>query len=223
MNKKWVWGFPLAVAIAIAAGKLMQVQDAPNSVANHKLRPQSTAPEQPANELTKTSAAENSHPWLQHPQVQAYLKRQADKDAMRAYFNSDDNDPEQAQAMWDYIESLEQSNAVMGFEALHLKMAWLEKNSASEEEFKNRTTELMEKFRREAHASAAKYNPENTPEFKNYKQQEKAIVAEVQNMTSFPDGMTQQAYLRQRLLEARVDAYQGETNADSATDDDDDD
>ncbi|MEM9760664.1 MAG: hypothetical protein AAF933_15585, partial [Pseudomonadota bacterium] len=51
------------------------------------------------------------------------------------------------------------------------------------------------------------FKPENIPGFTDYKTREAEIIAEVNGMDSFPQGQTRQQYLRERLLEARIEAY----------------
>lgn len=227
MNKTWYWAAPLSLGIAVGAGIwLLKPGTVPNDAHAGSALDKPTSKTlasavAQADSYLQDSEADANPDWLQHPKVRSYLQRESQKDAMRAYFNSDENDPDTAQAMWEYIASLEASGAVMGFEALHLKMAWLEKNSATRDEFKQRANSMLESYRQQAKANTARFNPENTPQFKSYKQQEKAIVAEVSQMSDFPNGMTQQQYLRQRLLEARIAAYESGTNsANEATEDD---
>ncbi|UTA48917.1 hypothetical protein L1F30_05060 [Simiduia sp. 21SJ11W-1] len=205
--------FALALALA-AAGSFSLIQFAQTTQA--PTTPTSTQPGlnnatgAASSSLQSTEGTLNpeQQALLKAPEVQAYLQREADKAAMQAYFNSDPNNPDTAKAMWDYIERLEAQGSVMGFEALHLKMAWLQKNSANEAAFKERADALVAHYREHASASAALNNPENTPQFKTYKAEEKAIVAEVNAMSQIPNGLSRQAYLRERLLQARQRAYQ---------------
>lgn len=59
-----------------------------------------------------------------------------------------------------------------------------------------------------AKPAARQYDPAAIPGFNRYKQSEQAIIAEVAAMDGFADEAERQAYLRQRLLEARIEAYQ---------------
>lgn len=151
----------------------------------------------------------NAQTLTAHPTVTAYLSREADKQRLRDYFAGRvDEDPD---AIWAMIESLEQQQRVLGFEALHLKLAWLEKQHSKREEFEAAAQALMEDYRQRAAASGDSYRPENIPGYTDYKTRELEIIARVNQMQSFPDGLSRAEYLRRQLLEARLQAY-GETN-----------
>ncbi|AFU98353.2 hypothetical protein [Simiduia agarivorans] len=140
----------------------------------------------------------------QEPEVAAYLQREAQKQQLQAYFaDTGDMDAEEA---WALIETLEQQQRVLGFEALHLKLAWLEKQHDNRDDFEAAAKALMEDYRQRA-ASQAPYRPEDIPGYTDYKARELAIIEHVNGMHSFPNGMSREEYLRQQLLEARMEAY----------------
>lgn len=144
---------------------------------------------------------------LAHPRVQDWLQREEDKHRLENYFKAERPGEEESQAVWELIETLERESRVMATEALAMKLAWLEKNASNELEFRERADALIGQYRQKAEQNARVDNPENDPRFIAYKSEEARIVAEVKAMQSYPDGMSQQAYLRQRLLEARQRAY----------------
>lgn len=144
-------------------------------------------------------------PITSHPTVVAYLNREADKQRLKDYFAGEGKDD--PAAIWALIESLEQQQRVLGFEALHLKLAWLEKQHQSRAEFDAAAQALMEDYRQRAAASGETYRPENIPGYTDYKARELEIIAQVNQMQSFPDGLSRAEYLRQQLLEARLAAY----------------
>ncbi|WP_157976575.1 hypothetical protein [Parahaliea mediterranea] len=144
---------------------------------------------------------------LADPRVVAYLSRERDKSTLRGYFDDPGASELSADEAWALIEQVEAEGRVMGFEALHLKLAWLERNSASEEEFQQRASQLLAQYRQRAEQAAQAGSPERNPAFVDYKQRERQIMDEVAAMDDIPNGMTRQAYLRQRLLEARMAAY----------------
>lgn len=139
--------------------------------------------------------------------VISYLKRRSEKDDLKNYFAKDTTSAAEDAETWQLIETIEAQGRVLAFEALHLKMAWLEKNSNNQQQFEVSAKALMEKYRQQALQSQTLDNPEARPEFKNYKQAETDIIREVSAMTRFPNGQTKQQYLRQRLLAARMQAY----------------
>lgn len=143
---------------------------------------------------------------LSHPRVKAYLDQEQAKQALKDYFaNLGNLSSEQA---WDAIEQVENENRVTGYEALSLKLAWLEKNSINEADFKQRAEALFNIYRDQAQSVISRYDPHTeVPGFSTYKDLERSIVEEVQQMSSFPDGMSKHEYLRKRLQEARETIY----------------
>lgn len=144
---------------------------------------------------------------LENPRVQTYLQRERDKQALVDYFSGEDEslgDEEVRQL----IESIESDGRVMAYEGLALKLAWLERNSSSKTEFDRRAQELVRQYRERSEQSAREYDPyEEVPGFAQYKVLEQEIIRQAQSMESFPNGMSQQEYLRKRLQEARETAY----------------
>jgi hypothetical protein len=206
MHKKWIIA-PLAIGLGIGLWTLQSTTPTPAPTLAVATPSAPNLSQQTPEGNTASAQDAEAAAWLQHPKVIDYLKKQSDKVALREYFNNPDNDPDQAQAMWKYIATLESEGAIMAFEAMHLKMAWLEKNTSDRDAFDAAATDLVNEYRARAAASAEQYNPENTPEFKRYKIAERVIIEEVNGMTQFPGGLDRQAYLRQRLLVARQQAY----------------
>ncbi|MFC6634530.1 hypothetical protein [Microbulbifer taiwanensis] len=144
---------------------------------------------------------------LSDPRVQTYFQRQKDKQALSDYF-SDEGGELTAEEVWQLIETIEREGRMMAYEAMALKLSWLERNSASKAGFDAAARELVEEYRQKSSQSTEEYNPyEDVPGFTEYKKAEKRIVREVQQMSTFPNGMSRQEYLRERLLEAREAAY----------------
>lgn len=144
---------------------------------------------------------------LEDPRVQGYFARQQDKQALEDYFTSDTSALSSSEA-WSLIETIERDGRVMAYEALALKLAWLERNSVGEAEFRDAARDLVAEYRARAEQSVREYNPyEDVPGFAEYKEAERRILQEVQAMESFPNGMTRQEYLRRRLQQAREAAY----------------
>ncbi|MFA0810530.1 hypothetical protein [Microbulbifer epialgicus] len=143
---------------------------------------------------------------LNHPRVKAYLDQEQLKQALQDYFADLGN--LSSEEAWSAIEKVERENRVTGYEALSLKLAWLEKNSINETEFKQRAEELFNNYREKAQSVINRYDPhKQVPGFSTYKDLERSIVEEVQQMTSFPNGMSKHEYLRKRLQEARETVY----------------
>lgn len=209
MQKKWL-GWSLIPAAAALATVWLEFkpeyrQTAPSHTTsasgNHSEKNDPSVPE---------PHSEQQQSLLNNTKVQQYLQRQTEKQALQDYFNNPDNDAEAAKKAWLLIEKTEAEGGVLAYEALHLKMAWLEKNNPDRASFEAAAKDLMTTYQEKSLAAAEKYNPENTPAFKNYKAQELEIIQEVNRLETIPKGLTREAYLRERLLAARIAAY-GET------------
>lgn len=146
---------------------------------------------------------------LADPRVEGYFKRRQDRQVLTEYFSPNgDGGGHDSEAVWQLIESIESEGRMLAYEAMALKLAWLERNSADKAEFDMAARELVEGYRQRAEQSAREYDPyQDVPGFAEYKEAEARIVREVQQMDSFPDGMSRQQYLRKRLQEAREEAY----------------
>ncbi|MEL7047022.1 MAG: hypothetical protein AAGL66_18720, partial [Pseudomonadota bacterium] len=92
-------------------------------------------------------------------------------------------------------------------EAMHLKLSWLALNTPDEATYEKEAAALVEDYAARDRAAREAFNPENIPGYTDYKTREAEILAEVNRMDSFPQGQTRQQYLRERLLEARIEAY----------------
>lgn len=144
---------------------------------------------------------------LVDPRVKSYFQREEDKQSLSDYFSGEPGELTDEEA-WQLIGDVEREGRVMAYEALSMKLAWLERNSANKAEFDSTAAELVEEYRQRAKRSAEGYDPyRDVPGFADYKEAEKRIVRQVQEMDSFPDGMSRQEYLRKRLQEARGKAY----------------
>ncbi|AMX01612.1 hypothetical protein [Microbulbifer thermotolerans] len=144
---------------------------------------------------------------LSDPRIQTYFQRQEDKLRLSAYFLSEEGSPTDEEA-WRLIESIEQDGRILAYEAMALKIAWLERNSKNKTEFDAAAEAMVKEYRQKAMQSAEEYDPyKDVPGFAEYKEAERRIVQEVQQMTSFPNGMSRHEYLRHRLQEAREEAY----------------
>lgn len=157
--------------------------------------------------LPESMAEDELTALLDNPRVQRYLERESDKSTLVDYF-SGNRGQYSDEEIWKLIEAIEREGRVMAYEGLALKLAWLERNTDSKLEFDTAAEKVLEKYRIKAARSAAEYDPYvDEPGFARYKEAEKRIVEEVQQMTSFPGGLSKQEYLRKRLLKAREEAY----------------
>ncbi|WP_193166375.1 hypothetical protein [Microbulbifer hainanensis] len=157
----------------------------------------------PEGELPEGMSEEALAALLDNPRVQTYFDREREKQALADYFSGGNSGLSDEQ-VWQLIEGIEGEGRILAYEALALKLEWLERNSDSQAEFEQASQALVEEYRSRSLQSAQAYDPyEQVPGFAAYKAEEQRIVAEVQKMDAFPQGTTRQEYLRQRLREAR--------------------
>lgn len=143
---------------------------------------------------------------LDSPRVRTYFQREREKQALADYFGGGDSALSDEQ-VWDLINRIESDGRMLAYEALALKLEWLERNSVDKAEFDAAAGDLVVEYQRRAEESQHHYDPyRDVPGFADYKAAERRIVAEVQQMSVFPDGMSRQEYLRKRLQEARQQA-----------------
>lgn len=202
MNNKIRWSLLATVVVGVSVAVWHLSQPGTGSTAEVSTEipesPPSAAAEPDSQQLKKL---------LVDPRVESYFQREEDKQSLSDYFHGEPGELTDEEA-WELIEDVEREGRVMAYEALSMKLAWLERNSANKAEFDSAAAELVEEYRQRAKRSAEEYNPyRDVPGFAEYKEAEKRIVRQVQEMDSFPDGMSRQEYLRKRLLEARAKAY----------------
>lgn len=142
--------------------------------------------------------------------IDAYLALEATRQRLQEYFDAPEENAEIADDIWREIGQLENDGRIAGFEAMHLKLSWLALNSEDEAAYQRAAEQLKKDYMERDRAARAAYRPDDIPGYTDYKRREAEIIAEVQAMQEFPQGQTRQQYLRERLLQARIEAY-GET------------
>ncbi len=148
---------------------------------------------------------------LNSPAAQAYQTRlqfAADyrrfiQDAARL---SDEERQRQAEALAKEVERREAATELALSEALLLQLGLAQAQGGDEAEQKARAEQLLARYQalsrqRETLAKAP------DARFSQYKSEEKRIVDEVLTLQTIPDGLSRDQYLRQRLQEAREQAY----------------
>jgi len=148
------------------------------------------------------------------PEVQAYRERQRFEQRIQAFVKQAGSlgEAERAATLRSLeaeIGKLEAARQLSAGEAMLLRMQLL--NAAGGDRAANlqRAQALAQQYRSDAERREAAHlqAQQNDPRFRSYKQREADIVAEVQAMDRIPGGMDRDAYLRQRLQEAREAAY----------------
>lgn len=113
----------------------------------------------------------------------------------------------QAEALAREIDRREAARELALSEALLLQLGLVQALGGDEDSQKARADALVARYQalgkaREAGAEAP------DARFSQYKSEEKRIVEEVMALQTIPDGLSRDQYLRQRLQEAREQAYQ---------------
>ena len=149
---------------------------------------------------------------LQNPAVKNQEQRLAFHQAYRSFVSgaaelSPAQRENQAQALREQIETYEQRNELAMSESLLLQLGLIQLTTGDEQAQKEQAAALVARYQA---ISAEREAKAATPsaEFRRYKTDEKRIVEEVLGMDSFPDGMSRDEYLRQRLQQAREQHYQ---------------
>lgn len=114
---------------------------------------------------------------------------------------------QRAAALAREIDRREAAGELALSEALLLQVGLAQAEGGDEEAQKARADALVARYQALSQAREAKDKTPD-PRFVQYKNEEKRIVDEVLSMGSIPDGLSRDQYLRQRLQEAREQAYQ---------------
>ncbi|MDU9416007.1 hypothetical protein [Pseudomonas sp. zfem005] len=162
----------------------------------------------PASDATAAASAQHIDPAL----TAEYEKRLAFHSAYRAFFKAAPDLPseereKQAERLAEEVQSHEQSGELAASESLVLQIALIQASGGDVEEQKARANALLQRYKARSDALEKKLAAQPSPQFDHYKQEEKRIVAEVLAMQSIPDGLSRDEYLRQRLQQAREQAY----------------
>ncbi|MDV2077371.1 hypothetical protein [Marinobacter xestospongiae] len=160
-------------------------------------------PQRPDQPLTPQQQA-----LLNDPRTQALSDRLAFQDRVRSLFDqadtlTDRQRRQQAAAVRQQLADYEQAGGVSAPEALMVKLALLNLTEADPEQRKHQAQALVNHYRQQGEQQRQAWAAQPTPQFDQYKTQERAIVAEVMAMESFPGNLTRDQYLRQRLQQAR--------------------
>lgn len=206
----------IALAITTASATLYwRLQADTEAVAPVAAAPTASAPatarseqsgEQPPKAETETKPAVD--PAL----VDAYSKRLAFDSEYRGFFDKASQLPEaereaEAERLRKGLEEREARGELAASESLMLQIALIQATESDPEEQKSRADALLRRYQEASEAREKARAQQPSPQFKRYKQDEKRIVEEVMALEAIPDGLSRNEYLRQRLQEAREQAY----------------
>lgn len=211
----------IALAITTASATLYwRLQADTKAVAPVAAAPTASAPataraEQPGEQPPKaeTETETETKPAVDPTLVDAYSKRLAFDSEYRGFFDKASQLPEaereaEAERLRKGLEEREARGELAASESLMLQIALIQATESDPEEQKSRANALLRRYQEASEAREKALAQQPSPQFKRYKQDEKRIVEEVMALEAIPDGLSRNEYLRQRLQEAREQAYQ---------------
>ncbi len=149
---------------------------------------------------------------LQRPEVLDYQARLTFAGDYQIFIKSaaelsEEERRKRAAALAKEIDRREAAGELALSEALLMQVGLVQAEGGDEAAQKARADALLARYQA---LSAAREALAKTPDarFSRYKSEEKRIVDEVMALDSIPDGLSRDQYLRQRLQEAREQAYQ---------------
>ncbi|MBU6955722.1 hypothetical protein [Hahella sp. HN01] len=104
------------------------------------------------------------------------------------------------------IDRLEKEHKLSAAEGLIMKLALL-KITPNDPEAKAKGIELIQQYKQAGEARMQEFKDNPDPRFAEYKKREAEIVKEVLAMTHYPNGLSRDDYLAQRLNEELKQAY----------------
>ena len=149
---------------------------------------------------------------LQRPEVLDYQARLTFAGDYQIFIKSaaelsEEERRKRAAALAKEIDRREAAGELALSEALLMQVGLVQAEGGDEAAQKARADALLARYQA---LSAAREAQAKAPDarFSRYKSEEKRIVDEVMALDSIPDGLSRDQYLRQRLQEAREQAYQ---------------
>ena len=199
------------VLIAVLGTLYWRLHSEPQVVAQASQADNSTSVLSGVTPATPMPTEAQLHELLQTPAVKNQEQRLAFHQAYRSFVSdaaelSPAQRESQAQALREQIETYEQRSELTMIESLLLQLGLIQLTTGDEQAQKDQAAALVARYKA---ISAEREAKAATPsaEFRRYKADEKRIVEEVLSMDSFPDGLSRDEYLRQRLQQAREQHY----------------
>lgn len=148
---------------------------------------------------------------LNDPRTLAFERRLDFQADVRNFFDhagqlSEDQRKKRAEALETRLAQYEEDNEVSATESLMLQLALIRTTVGEESAQKQAMAELIDEYKGRSQAREAQWRAQPTPEFDAYKEKEKVIVEEVMAMENIPGEVDRNEYLRQKLMEARIEA-----------------
>lgn len=148
---------------------------------------------------------------LDDPRTLSFGRRLDFQADVRSFFDqadqlSDEQRERQAEALKAELRKYEEADEVSATESLMLQLALIKTTVGDESLQKQAMTNLIEDYKTQSEARRAEWEAQPRPEFDAYKAREKDIVEDVMAMERIPGDIDRNEYLRQKLMEARIEA-----------------
>jgi hypothetical protein len=205
----------LIVAGVAAAGAIVwfvrpaeQQKPAQSSVAVIEREPtQSQAPVRAAGPGVPENERPQSRPTVD-PRVQKFQQRERFQQEVREFFARapalpQDERAARARDIAGAITHYEAEGEIAAAEALTLRSGLIRETVTDPVEQLVAIRGLQEHYQRQGERKQAEWEARSDPDLELYKAREREIVDEVMAMTTIPDGLTRDEYLRRRLQSAR--------------------
>lgn len=148
------------------------------------------------------------------PEARAYQSRLAFERHARSFLRDapgmdDRTRIQRAQALSREIDRREQARELSADEAVMLRIGLIHAAVKDDRQRVRQAQEVVDRYRKETAEREAAFlaQQRRDAQFQEYKATEARIVAEVLAMSSYPNGMSRDDYLRQRLQQAREAIY----------------
>lgn len=148
------------------------------------------------------------------PEARAYQSRLAFERHARSFLRDapgmdDRTRIQRAQALSREIDRREQARELSADEAVMLRIGLIHAAVKDDRERVRQAQEVVDRYRKQTAERQAAFlaQQRRDAQFQEYKATEARIVSEVLAMPSYPNGMSRDDYLRQRLQEAREAIY----------------
>lgn len=156
------------------------------------------------------------------PEARAYQSRLAFERHARGFLRDapgmdDRTRIQRAQALSREIDRREQARELSADEAVMLRIGLIHAAVKDDRERVRQAQEVVDRYRKQTAERQAAFlaQQRRDAQFQEYKATEARIVSEVLAMPSYPNGMSRDDYLRQRLQEAREAIYADASKAPS--------
>lgn len=154
------------------------------------------------------------HAMLATPQGRQFQQRRQFQDEAKRFFDQAKTlgpaeRQRRAQALQAQVDRYEQAGELSAGETMLLRVGLIQATVPDEAQQALMVQRLAQQYRAQARAREQAWVEQQAhdPKFQAYKRSEAQIVAETMKMQRFPDGLTRDEYLRQRLQAERERIY----------------